>query len=588
MPTGKALLKDAYLTFRADDMQASFKNGVIINGELATLLPNASYLDEKFVTLPKNLLKPGENKILITAGNSVSPMGTDGNNDDFRIQNIRIGLGDGSMQAIASIRGKKLNVNEFVTITDPEARQSVGDGTNYLEYLELTINIPDNALFAVGGMLDTKSLPDGEHAFVLANGTDSASLSATVDNTLPEFESFSIEEGKSYYGKIDFNGVPKDVTSGIASVTATLDGNPLSLPASRLASELAIGDHVFEVKALDNAGNEAVSKATFHVANDKPNPPTEPKPAMDTANVGRNASLSVKVSDPNGEPMNVTFGQAYRYDFNENSDIDAFSNAVDREPPLVLNPDGETPFANEAISNVSKKDGSYYVTDAEGLFPYQRFDFKLNQDIDAIAEVEVVWEGHSLPDRKVTMYTWNNNTGKWVAATSGMGAEDFQLKAKVSAADMVKNKTIHVLIQDLVPTSPDGVDFSFAWASDTQYYADSYPEIFDREMKYIADHKEDKKVAYAIHTGDLVDDFNRADEWAVASKSMKYLEDAGIPYGVVTGNHDVNHDEGNYEEYYKYFGRDRFEDQPTYGDDLNNNRDHYDLVSVKGQDFLIM
>jgi hypothetical protein len=69
---------------------------------------------------------------------------------------------------------------------------------------------------------------------------------------------------------------------------------------------------------------------------------------------------------------------------------------------------------------------------------------------------------------------------------------------------------------------------------------------------------------------------------------MKLLDDAGMNYGVVAGNHDVHFSDSDYSEYYKYFGRDRFEKQPTYGGDLNNNRDHYDLVSQNGQDFLIM
>lgn len=69
---------------------------------------------------------------------------------------------------------------------------------------------------------------------------------------------------------------------------------------------------------------------------------------------------------------------------------------------------------------------------------------------------------------------------------------------------------------------------------------------------------------------------------------MKTLDDAHIPYGIVAGNHDVAYDVGNYEEFWKYFGRERYIKQPTFGGDLNNNRDHYDLVSVKGNDFVIV
>ena len=156
--------------------------------------------------------------------------------------------------------------------------------------------------------------------------------------------------------------------------------------------------------------------------------------------------------------------------------------------------------------------------------------------------------------------------------------KDFELKAKVNVGDTVRDNVLHVLIQDLFP-SPEDVDFTFAWVSDTQYYSDAYPDIYRTMMKYLVDQKEEKKITYSIHTGDIVDDWYRPDEWAVADESMKMLDDAGMNYGVVAGNHDVNFSEADYSEYYKYFGRDRFEKQPTYGDDNHNNRDHYDLVS---------
>ncbi|CAM4030592.1 hypothetical protein L1N85_06415 [Paenibacillus alkaliterrae] len=104
--------------------------------------------------------------------------------------------------------------------------------------------------------------------------------------------------------------------------------------------------------------------------------------------------------------------------------MDIISNAVDREPPLELNPAGETAFSEGAEGKVKEKDGEYFVTDAEGMFPYHRFNFKLDKAPAATDEVKVVWEGHSLPGRQVTMYTF--------------------------AGDMVRNKQIHVLIQDLL------------------------------------------------------------------------------------------------------------------------------------------
>ena len=44
----------------------------------------------------------------------------------------------------------------------------------------------------------------------------------------------------------------------------------------------------------------------------------------------------------------------------------------------------------------------------------------------------------------------------------------------------------------------------------------------------------------------------------------------------------------DYENYYKYFGENRFKSQNTYGESYKNNKGHYDLISEGGQDFIIV
>ena len=78
--------------------------------------------------------------------------------------------------------------------------------------------------------------------------------------------------------------------------------------------------------------------------------------------------------------------------------------------------------------------------------------------------------------------------------------------------------------------------------------------------------KENLNIQYVFHTGDLVDKSYMEDQWINADRSMKTLEDAAIPYGVLAGNHDVNHTANDYTKYYEYFGADRFEDETYYGE----------------------
>src|SRR5690625_7288886 len=84
-------------------------------------------------------------------------------------------------------------------------------------------------------------------------------------------------------------------------------------------------------------------------------------------------------------------------------------------------------------------------------------------------------------------------------------------------------------------------------------------------------------IEYVFHSGDIVNTWNQEYQWEYADQYMKILEDADVPYGILAGNHDVELPEMNYTNYYKYFGEDRFVDQPHYGGSFQNNRGHYDL-----------
>lgn len=54
-------------------------------------------------------------------------------------------------------------------------------------------------------------------------------------------------------------------------------------------------------------------------------------------------------------------------------------------------------------------------------------------------------------------------------------------------------------------------------------------------------------------------------EWENADEAMKILDDANMPYGVLAGNHDIAAGAMEYENYQKYFGAQRVQDQPNTG-----------------------
>lgn len=130
----------------------------------------------------------------------------------------------------------------------------------------------------------------------------------------------------------------------------------------------------------------------------------------------------------------------------------------------------------------------------------------------------------------------------------------------------------------------DGV-YTIAWISDPQHYSEKFPDSYYAMTAFLRDHAEEMKLCYIIHTGDFVNHPDSDAEWAVADAAQKMIDD--IPNGVLAGNHDVL-DPVGYTAFSKYFGEKRYQDDPWYGGSYENNRGHYDLITVGETDYLFV
>jgi hypothetical protein len=147
--------------------------------------------------------------------------------------------------------------------------------------------------------------------------------------------------------------------------------------------------------------------------------------------------------------------------------------------------------------------------------------------------------------------------------------------------------------------------FTIVVMPDTQYYAQSYPDIFRSQTQWIVDQADTLNLAFVTQLGDCVQTANVLSQWLVADAAFSLLEDPvttmkahGIPYGIAVGNHDQapNGDPGTLTQqsqttsmYNQFFGVPRFIGRPYYGDHFGDNNDnHYDLFSASGLDFIIL
>ncbi|AST93764.1 hypothetical protein BC6307_22065 [Sutcliffiella cohnii] len=577
-----SLEQDAYFAYEVSGINALFQNAVTMGDDILHIF-DRTMADWTLITIPieADRLTVGENTITVRSGNKSSPFELDQleeNRDDFNLRDVRLVLPDGT-------------ILRDPLKSDPTQVFDMGDDGTYRPFEHFTFTITEEQAPSQSFIFDTTTVLDGEYTIKALDVKQNETMAATVfvDNTAPQV-STSIMEGHEYKGPFTIEVQATDNIAGVSTVRVLLNGKEIETPYETASSLLSPGEHKLVVIATDNVGNRAEETVHFSVVNENPFKPELVSPT-DSADhsVDGDPTLVVKVSDPTDDELKVSFYEGFKYDAKRTDSIRIFSNATDYEPPQTMVPEGEEKFGDEEYVTISEKDGNYVTNDSSTQFPYHRFEVTIDETIDENDLIELVWNGNSLDVRKVSMYAWNHDTKKWELLDYKIaGIEDFELKGIVSFHEYVKEQKVNVLVQDEIPSSPEEYDYTFVWMTDTQYYSESYPHIYDGMTHWIAENKDELKIKYVFHSGDLVDKYYQEFQWVNADRAMKTLDDHNIPYGVIAGNHDVDYINDDYTEYYKWFGEERFKNKPYYGGSYKNNRGHFDLISEKGNDFIMV
>lgn len=575
--TTLTLPNQAYFAFDVKKVNLYFKNGITIGNKVLRIFDDTinDYATLTIPIDPKYFEKGKETKISIRSGTKVSPFDTtsEENRDDFFVKNIRLILSDGTV------------------IYDPNYRNltkeiSVGDSSEMPPTLTAKFLVPEEKYTAKAYAWNTISAKDGEHIFTAVNGNESSKAEVLVDNTAPTVTS-SVEEGKEYKGNFTIQAEAVDQHAGVQKVTATLDDKKIKLPLKTSSAVLSSGSHILKVKAIDQVGNTTTKAIKFKVVEEQPYEPQLIKPTDQTTVKSLSPKLKVRVSDPTNDRLDVSFYKGYQYKADQKDHMTIYTNRAEHEPPTAMTTAGEKKVKD--IRKLTKADGKYITTTGKENYPYHRFEIKLDKAVNADDEIDINWEGKSIIGRKVSMYVWNYIANKWEVKEWKIAenSENFKLHASFKGKDYIKDNKVQVMVQDQIAAT-NQFDYSFIWMSDTQYYSKSYPYIFDTMTNWIAFQKEAMNIQYVFHTGDIVDSADQEYQWQNADQSMRVLDQANVPYGVLAGNHDVNHKAEDYTKFGEYFGENRFKDKYYYGASYKNNRGHYDLISEKGNDFIML
>ncbi|WHH58662.1 S-layer homology domain-containing protein [Petroclostridium sp. X23] len=585
----------AVFAFEASGVDMFFKNGVLIGEDVLCIFDDGIYSGWETISTNVDVnyfVKGQELTLSVYAGTKAKPaIDLDENNDDFTIRNLRLILPD----------GQELRPEGY---EDADAIIQMGDSSGKNDYIDCKFTLPENAFKTVRYRWDTTDVSDGQHVISADDGTNSVQSIVTVDNTAPVI-STNIEE-KEYKGVFTITASANDAITGTVEAEASLDGKSIALPYETSSILLDAGEHVLILSAEDGVGNRAVFEVKFSTPVEQPDRPVLLFPEDGAHITDKDVTLTAKINDSTADSMTVKFKQGYRL-----SPIDSSVSSYKGSSNWALSADrtDKQLLSIEELQSIINTDGIQITQSFAEEMPYYLYEVGVPAGAGESFIADIVWTGAANESAKINMYIYNYAENKWEELARHITSNNdvFTLTADVPNENRVKDSTMTILVQHSQgyagkewydtgrspvvhpeDTLAEDYDFTFVWESDTQYYNEDYYWHQTNIHNYVLDNLERMNIQYLFHTGDIVDEADKTDQWERADEAYKNLDDAGLPYGVLAGNHDVSHKDSDYTEYYKYFGEDRYNQNPWYGGSYKNNRGHYDLLSVGGIDFIMV
>ena len=524
------------LEFEGYHINGVYDNKIVVNDKYEFALEEKNDGHSGFVKYSIPLLGlnivDGTLKIKFVSGADYTNIGL----DTYYVRNVVINV-DGKT-IWSNNYDQKNYINEKLGLGEQDINMDFRFGI--VPEIEFDFTVPSDNLNAWGCLLDTSiqgpmELKIGSKAYTLESKTGSYSL--------------TISDGEIITSDREINVIGNN----IKSVEAYLDGVKINLPLKLSQSCWVNGSHTLDVVIVDQTDYTVCESIQFTL----------------DGNTNFDFSTTHNVYN-NGAQNGLPTG------------IDNLGIKIDQTEDIIT-PFSKTPFIIfEILENTTKN---------------------------------VVWTGYVNANRTafLQLYNFKTSTFDTVATSVAQSSQDLlTLAFDYAHTDVYESggraiaRVSSVLCQSDF-ASPDGV---VQHVSDVQYIVQRSAAQGDSSLgrqaknaltamqEYILKTNPD----YAFISGDLVQKTVDEQEW---KDVMEYLVDpilnGNVPLGVSSGNHDVgglvavNPDGANglddvlvYDLYAKYVGEDKFSSLPHYGGSFENNRSHYDIVTVAGHEFLFL
>ncbi len=318
---------------------------------------------------------------------------------------------------------------------------------------------------------------------------------------------------------------------------------------------------------------------------------TDHVPGTPVVTRGEGGTVTVTTTDEGGTSLELSARVA---DLRDTDDVLVHAGVSPDPVPATLVVAGEEPVADPAAE----------VEGSSGGYPFQRFE------VPTGGPVEFVWSGTTTPRNELQLLVWDGTA--WQQADAAVPSADGDVTLVGDITD-VTDGVAHVLVIDGPRTrgglldevgvhdnafaDPGSYDVALNHMSDTQFLAEGFRDVFRRMATWVVANADARKIGYNTLTGDIIENWmngnhapERANrEFAAASAIMALLNDAGVPNGVLPGNHD-NFWGRNNDKYNEYFPVSMYEGHPWYGAPWapGDNSAHTDYFSAAGTDFLVI
>lgn len=137
------------------------------------------------------------------------------------------------------------------------------------------------------------------------------------------------------------------------------------------------------------------------------------------------------------------------------------------------------------------------------------------------------------------------NHGSWNPAFNYPDFMEWLFNQKKNDENIVCYRSALFRGRFLTSCTTSGRVSTFVVLPDTQTYLEQCPEVFDSQVDWLVANR--KKIDAVFQVGDLTQD-NSPVEWAYMQKAFHRVSQAGIPYSVVWGNHDIGSKPGKFSD----------------------------------------